>query len=120
MKGWRSPYQSTTNAEIPIDCAWRICSRITPGSCDEYPTEMCFGWPNHASYTAITSGVLPAARWTRRVWPLDPEHPWRKNSRQRTAEGGYAAQLRIAQIALPGSRRGGFGIGLNCCQLNRG
>src|SRR4051812_38729552 len=63
MNGSRSPYQSTTKPVIPMDFADLICRSITSGSCDEYPTEMWRGCPNHASYSAKTCGELPVARY---------------------------------------------------------
>src|ERR1700733_9515621 len=91
MKGSRSPYQSTTNAEMPIVLAWLICLRIAVGSCDEYPAEVtaiCLGCPNHASYSARTSGDFPVALYFKRTGASDstPGHPWdRTRSKSRAA-----------------------------------
>src|ERR1700728_1794730 len=91
MKGSRSPYQSTTNAEMPIALAWPICLRIAAGSCDEYPaevTDICLGCPNHASYSARISGDFPVALYFKRTDAGDsmPGHPWgRTRSKSRAA-----------------------------------
>src|SRR5579863_2904162 len=72
---------------MPCALAFWICEATSAGSCEEYPTFMCLGWPNHASYRAITCGDVPVALYFSGTGWVDsgPEHPWGSRNMERSA-----------------------------------
>jgi len=89
---------------MPSALASRICLRTTSGSCDEYPTEICRGCPNQASYTASTLGGPAETRAAGRVlWvAAGREHPPTRKRRKSKAPVARKSIAKLHLRAAPG------------------